>query len=90
MNCNHMGLKNTHRRGQALVLVSLMSTLLFGLTGLVVDMGRIYSDQSVLNASTQAAALAGAYAMSQAGATTTSVTTAVTNYTSESGDKNDL
>jgi hypothetical protein len=85
---NRMGLKNRHSRGQALVLVSLMSSLLFGLTGLVVDMGRVYSDQSVLNASTQAAALAGAYAMAQAGASTTSVTTAVTNYTSESGDKN--
>ncbi len=65
-----------------------MTPIVFGLSGMVFDAGRIYIDQSTLNASTQAAALAGAEAMAQPGATTNSVTTAVTNYTSQSGDKN--
>ncbi len=83
-----MGRENRHRRGQTFVLASLMMPVIFGLTGLVVDLGRIYRDQSILTASTQAAALAGAGAMSQPGATTTGVTTVVTGYTSQTGDDN--
>jgi len=76
------------RRGQALVFVTLSLTLVLGLTAMVFDMGVIYHDQSALTASTQAAALAGAEAMSQAGATTASVTTVVTSYSSVAGDQN--
>jgi hypothetical protein len=76
------------RRGQALMFVTLSLTVVFGLSALVFDMGVIYHDQSALTASTQAAALAGAEAMSQPGATTTSVTSVVTSYSSVSGDQN--
>jgi hypothetical protein len=76
------------RRGQALMFVTLSLTVVFGLSALVFDMGVIYHDQSALTASTQAAALAGAEAMSQPGATTTSVTSVVTSYSAVSGDQN--
>ncbi|MFN7998266.1 MAG: Tad domain-containing protein [Bryobacteraceae bacterium] len=76
------------RRGQALIFLTLWLPLLFGITALVVDIGFIHFYQTELDASTQAAVLAGAWAMSQAGATTTSTTTAVTNYSSQSGKYN--
>jgi hypothetical protein len=62
--------------------------LLFGLTGLVFDFGFLYIDQSALNAATQAAALAGAQAMSEPGATLTSTTAVVTTYSGLKGDGN--
>jgi len=76
------------RRGQTLVFMALTMTVLFGLTGLIFDYGMIYHDQDVLNAATQAAALAGAEAMAQAGATSTSTNAVVTTYSSLSGDEN--
>jgi uncharacterized membrane protein len=76
------------RRGQALMFVTLSLTVIFGLSAMVFDMGVIYHDQSALTASTQAAALAGAEAMSQPGATMTSVTSVVTTYSSAAGDQN--
>jgi len=79
-----------HRRsgGQVLIFFTLWLPLFFGMTALVIDFGFIYFYQSELNASTQAAALAGAYAMSQPSATTSSVTTAVTNFSGTSGNLN--
>jgi len=75
-----------HRRGQALAFSLIFMTALFGLTAVVVDTGLVYLDQSALNASTEAAALAGGYAMAQTGATccgtTTSVGSVVTTYSS--------
>ena len=76
------------RRGQALMFVTLSLTVVFGLSAMVFDMGLIYRDQSALTASTQAAALAGAEAMAQPGATADTVTAAVTSYSSVSGDQN--
>lgn len=76
------------RRGQALLFVTLSLTVVLGLTAMVFDMGIIYHDQNALNASTQAAALAGAEAMALPGATTTSVTSVVTSYSSAAGDQN--
>lgn len=76
------------RRGQALILVTLSLPVFMGLAGLVFDLGRIYAAQSALNASSQAAALAGGEAMAQPGATTTTVTTAVTAYSSVAGNNN--
>jgi Putative Flp pilus-assembly TadE/G-like len=76
------------RRGQALMFVTLSLTVVFGLSALVFDMGLIYRDQSALTASTQAAALAGAEAMAQPGATPTSVTAVVNSYSSASGEQN--
>jgi hypothetical protein len=74
--------------GQALISVVLNMTLLLGVTALVVDVGRIYVFNSELTASTQAAVLAGAQAMSQPGATVTSTTAAVNSYSSSTGNKN--
>jgi len=79
---------NKGRRGQVLVFFTLLVPMMFGLTAMVVDFGRIYYFNNELTASTQAAALAGAYAMSQAGATSSSVSTAVTNYSGTSSDLN--
>ncbi len=91
MNRNNELLQGTarkNRRGQVLMFFTMWVPVLFGLTALVVDFGFIYLYNSQLNASTQAAALAGAWAMSQPGATTTSVTTAVTTYGGTSGNDN--
>ena len=76
------------RRGQALIFVTLWLPVLFGVSALVVDMGFIYYYQNELNASTQAAALAGAAAMSQTGATAASTTTVVQSFSGTSGNKN--
>jgi len=76
------------RRGQSLIFLTLWLPIFFGMAALVVDIGTMYLYQSELDASTQAAALAGAEAMSQSGATSASVTTAVTAYSSASGNKN--
>jgi Flp pilus assembly protein TadG len=91
MNRNHeVSLRRTNhnRRGQVLIFLTLWLPVLFGLTALVVDFGRLYYFNNELNASTQAAALAGASAMSQAGATVSSVTAAVTTYSGTSGNVN--
>jgi len=85
------GRVNVGRRGcsgQTLVFFTLWLPLFFGMAALVADFGFIYQLQTELNASTQAAALAGAYAMSQPGATVTSTTAAVTSYSGVSGKNN--
>jgi Flp pilus assembly protein TadG len=79
---------NKGRRGQVLIFFTLWLPVLFGMAALVVDFGYIYLDNNELNASTQAAALAGAWAMSQPGATVASTTAAVTAYTGGTGDNN--
>jgi hypothetical protein len=79
---------NQGRRGQVLIFFTLWIPVLFGMTALVVDFGRIYVFQTQLNASTQAAALAGGWAMSQPGATVTTTTTAVTAYSSVGSNDN--
>jgi len=76
------------RRGQILILLTLSLPLLLGITALVIDFGRIYYYNNELSASTQAAALAGAYAMSLPGATVTSATTAATAYSGTTGNAN--
>ncbi len=90
MNWNNKGfrLARKYRRGQALILVTLSMTVFFGLASLIVDYGMVYNDQRELIDSTQAAALAGAEAMSLAGATTATTTAAVTSYSGLSGNKN--
>jgi len=76
------------RRGQVLIFFTMWLPLLFGMTALVVDFGFIYLDNNELNASTQAAALAGAWAMSQPGATVASTTAAISTYSSGTGGNN--
>jgi hypothetical protein len=75
-------------RGQIIPILALSMTLLLGLDALVVDFGLVYFSQNELNASTQAAALAGAEAMGLPGATTTTATTAATKFSGLSGDDN--
>ncbi|HTQ54105.1 MAG TPA: pilus assembly protein TadG-related protein [Bryobacteraceae bacterium] len=88
MNQGNRHSHNRGRRGQVLIFFTLWLPLLFGMSALVVDFGFLYSYQSELDASTQAAALAGAWAMSQTGATVSSVNTAVQTYSSASGKSN--
>src|SRR5271156_6432379 len=91
MNENNKGLlrrARANQRGQALIFVTLSLTMLLGFAGFVTDVGRLYVYYNALSASTQAAALAGAGAMSQPGATVSSATSVVTAYSSTASNKN--
>jgi hypothetical protein len=79
--------------GQILPMVAVMLVVLLGMTGLVLDLGRVYLSLRELQSSADASALAGATAM--AGATTHPLATTVsgveayaTNYSSVSGNHN--
>jgi len=67
------------RRGAALVIAASLVPVAIGITGLTVDVGRALAARSALQASTQAAALAGAYTLGTSGSG--AVSTAVTNWT---------
>jgi hypothetical protein len=84
----NFGRASENRRGQVMIFMALTMPLIFGMTAIVFDFGMVYINQNRLSGSTQAAALAGAEAMAQAGATTTSVTAAATLYSGVSGDDN--
>ena len=47
------------RRGQVLIVMALSMTVLFGLTGLTYDVGMIYRDRDILNASTSGGGISG-------------------------------
>lgn len=68
--------------GQVLPWMALLMVLFLGMAGLTVDLGHAYVAYRELQGSTDAAALAGAYAMGLNGATTASVTAAVCTYSS--------
>jgi Flp pilus assembly protein TadG len=68
--------------GQVLPWMALMMVLFLGMGGLTVDLGHAYVCYRELQASTDAAALAGAYAMSVSGATLSTVTSEVDAYSS--------
>ena len=74
--------------GQALPLMALLSILFLGFAGLTLDVGNAYFSYRDLQATTDAAALAGALAMVQSGATTATVTAAVNSYSSLPTAKN--
>jgi hypothetical protein len=74
--------------GQALPLMALLSILFLGFAGLTLDVGNAYFSYRDLQATTDAAALAGALAMVQPGATTATVTAAVNSYSSLPTAKN--
>ena len=69
-----------NERGQVLPIVALWMVFLLGMAALSVDLGNAYLSYRQLQAATDAAALAGASALSVAGATTTSVKAAATQY----------
>jgi len=74
--------------GQTLPWMALLLVLLIGMGGLTTDLGHAFYCKRELQASTDAAALAGAYAMSLSSATTSSVQTAVSNMSSATGGAN--
>ncbi len=73
------------QNGQIIPWMALLSTVIIGVAGLSIDLGRAYVCYRALQASTDAATLAGAYAMTESGATTTTVTAQVKAYSSTSG-----
>ena len=75
-------------RGQALPWMVLLTVLFLGMAGLTIDLGQAYVCYRELQASTDAAALAGAQELSASTATSTAVTAAVNAYSSKSGAAN--
>ena len=75
-------------RGQILPLVALSMAAILGMAALVFDVGVINYSYAELQASTQAATFAGAYAMALPNATAATTTAAVTTYSGLSGNKN--
>jgi hypothetical protein len=59
-----------------------------GMAGLTIDLGRAYGCYRELQSSTDAAAMAGAYQMSQSGATSSTVSSTVSAYSSATGGAN--
>lgn len=74
--------------GQALPFMACMAVVCLGFAGLTIDLGRGYVCYRELQSSTDAAALAGAYALAETNATSDSVKAAVVSYSSESGQAN--
>ena len=74
--------------GQALPWMVFLVALFIGMAGLTLDLGRAYASYRELQTATDAAALAGAYAMSASSATQASVLSAVTAYSSATGGAN--
>lgn len=74
--------------GQVLPWMALLITLMLGAAGLTIDLGHAYICYRKLQSSTDAAALAGAYAMAQTGATQTGVKAEVTAFSSVTGNAN--
>lgn len=66
------------RAGATAILFGFAAVGLMGTAGLTIDVGRVFAAKKAFNSDTQAAALAGAHALSQTGATLGTVTAAVT------------
>lgn len=74
--------------GQALPWMLFLAGLSFGAAGLTIDLGHAYISYRQLQTSTDAAAMAGAYAMILPGAKTSTVNAFVSNFGSTSGAAN--
>ncbi|MFZ0887028.1 MAG: vWA domain-containing protein [Candidatus Binataceae bacterium] len=74
------------QRGQSIVMITMALVSLLGATGLAVDIGRVYYASEELQASTQAAALAGGAALSSS--TASEAIAAATQYGAGSGGLN--
>ncbi|MGB7547428.1 MAG: pilus assembly protein TadG-related protein [Terracidiphilus sp.] len=70
--------------GQLLPMFAIMTVVFFGLAGITLDLGKAYVCYRELQSSTDAAALAGAQALSVTNSTQATVSTAVTNFSSVS------
>ncbi|HUN83536.1 MAG TPA: pilus assembly protein TadG-related protein [Terracidiphilus sp.] len=75
-------------RGQVLPWMVLMIVMFLGMAGLTLDLGHAYVCYRELQASTDAAALAGAYAMTLSGATQATVQAEVNAFSSTTGGAN--
>jgi Putative Flp pilus-assembly TadE/G-like len=75
-------------RGQILPWMVLLSGLVIGVAGITIDLGHAYICYRQLQMSTDAAALAGAYAMGEPGATSTTATNEVNLFASTAGGAN--
>ncbi len=76
------------QRGQVLPIVAIWLVFVLGMAALAVDLGNVYCSYRQLQSATDAAALAGASALSSPGATSTTVTAAAIQYSALVGDKN--
>jgi Flp pilus assembly protein TadG len=76
------------QRGQVLPMFAVILVALIGITGFVVDAGRVYVSYRQLQASTDAAALAGAQGLPFNTTTTNQAVNNATAYSSQAGDKN--
>jgi len=70
------------QNGQVLPWMAMLMVVFLGMAGLTIDLGRAYVCYRELQASSDAAALAGAYAMTQSGATVSTSTSAACSYSS--------
>ena len=70
------------RKGSTMVIIGALIPGLLGVTGLSVDVGRALAAKKQLDDATQAVAFAGAYALSQANANASTVTTAINTWKS--------
>ena len=70
------------RKGATVVLMAAMVPGLVGVVGVTVDVGHAFAAKRALDASTQAAALAGAFALQSPSANLTTVSAAITSWTS--------
>ena len=75
--------------GQALPWMVMMTVLFLGMAGITADLGHAYICYRELQASTDAAALAGAYELSQTGATAASVKSMASANSSVTGGRNE-
>jgi Flp pilus assembly protein TadG len=75
-------------RGQLIPWMALLSTVIIGVAGLSIDLGHAYVAYRELQASTDAAALAGANALGSGSATQGSVTAQIDLYATTSGGAN--
>src|SRR5690242_8029198 len=69
------------QKGSALVMAAALVPGVVAVAGLSVDMGRAFAAKRALTSQTQAAAMAGAYALTAANATSTTVSAAVSAWT---------
>jgi len=74
------------QRGQSMVIITMALVSLLGVAGIAIDVSHLYAAYEQLQASTQAAALAGASVMPND--TASQATTAATNYSAASGGSN--
>jgi hypothetical protein len=77
-----------NERGQIIPWMALLSAIILGAAGITVDLGHAYAAYRQLQSSTDAAALAGAYALGQGSATQASVKSQIDLYATTSGGAN--